>query len=189
MEETENSKELAKIVQDSLSEFHAAMELREELSVKIGKRTTQIIRFTMLGMFVLACAMFYLISTLTSNMNDIVDGMKYMSIYMENMNKHFASVKEHTQSMKFSVESMNQHISVMPVMNASVGTMSDGMLSMKVDMEKMSTNMALMEKSMNQMALDMANMSYQFTGLNGYVGSMGYNVNRMAAPIKFFPLP
>ncbi|OQY53816.1 MAG: hypothetical protein DRR08_20485 [Candidatus Parabeggiatoa sp. nov. 2] len=196
MEEKESQKELAKIIQDSLTEFHGAMKLRDEFAIRIGRRTTQIIRFSMTGMSILAFAMIFLLGTFYQHMDQMASDMKDMrtnfqsvATDMKDMKTNFQSVATDMKAMKLSVDSMNQHISVMPVMNTAVSGMSENVLKMTEDMAKMSQNMALMQKSMSTMSLDVANMSYQFTGLNGYVGSMGYNVNRMAAPMKMFPFP
>ncbi|OQW93297.1 MAG: hypothetical protein BWK79_11905, partial [Beggiatoa sp. IS2] len=65
MSEQDNLKELAEIIHASMSEFHAAMKFRDNLTIKIARRTTQIIRFGMLILLSLVAALFYLINTLT----------------------------------------------------------------------------------------------------------------------------
>lgn len=188
-EKDERFREVAQIFKESLGDFHKAMEYRDNLTVRIGRRTTQIIRYGMFGLLVLALAMFYLIYILTTNMEQITGRMNQMAVYMGNMDKQFTLVANNVQAMNRSVERMNEHIHVMHLMNVAIGNISEQIGQMSIDMHQMNTNMAAMKKSMNRMSADMTNMSYQFTGLNGHVGSMEYNVNRMAAPMKIFPFP
>jgi prophage DNA circulation protein len=187
--ENEGMKEIAMIVNTSMSEFHTAMKFRDSLTIRIARRTTQIIRFSVITILLLAVAMFYLISTLTDNMNNITERMVLMADYMEKMNRQFASVADNMDAMKQAVDNMSRYVSVLPAMNNAVIGMREDMSKMGLDMKKMNQSMALMEKSMGMMSTDMANMSYQFTGLNQYVGQMGYNVDRMASPMRLFPFP
>jgi len=178
-QEKESLTEVLKVFKDGMTEFNEAMRLREEFAVRIGRRTTQIIRFSLLGMLMLGGVMFTLIFVLLSQMFAIKDSMIAMDGYMKKMDINFLSVAENVKDMNLAVIEMNK-----------------SMLQMKVDMSSMSRNMrdmnnsiVLMENNINSMSSNMANMSYQITNLNGYVGSMGYNVNRMTAPMKMFPFP
>ncbi len=190
MTELEKSpREIAEVVESAMREFHEAMKLREALSLRIGKRTTQIIRFSLIGMVLLMALMFHLILTLTSNMSDITDRMISMAIYMDSMSKNFISVAENVKAMRFSVDGMHEHIKVMDTMNLAMVGMKDSMLKMSGDMKHMNENMAAMQKSMGRMSMDMGNMSYQFTSLTAYVGVMEHNVDRMASPMRMMPFP
>jgi DNA-binding protein YbaB len=188
MAEPEKSpREVAEVVESAMREFNEAMKLREALSIRIGRRTTQIIRFSLIGMVLLMALMFHLILTLTSNMNDITKRMNSMAVYMDNMSKNFTSVADNVKAMRFSVDGMQEHIQVMGTMNLAMVSMKDSMLKMSGDMKNMNDNMAAMQKSMGRMSMDMGNMSYQFTSLTGYVGVMEQNVDRMASPMRMMP--
>jgi len=186
--------EIAKCIENTMKEFHDAMKLREELSVRIGSRTTQIIRFTMFVSAFLGVAMFCLIYVLMDNMNNITYRMVDMSNYMNQMNQKFTIVAENVKEMRQSVDSMNKHISSMPVMTESVSAMrvhiadmSENMGQMSVDMNSMNQHISLMDKNMSTMSMDMMNMSQQFISVNNKLGIMSYDVNRMSAPMRIFP--
>lgn len=49
MDNNNNQKELLTMVERSLDDFRQGMDSREKLSIRIGRRTTQIIRFGMSG--------------------------------------------------------------------------------------------------------------------------------------------
>jgi len=49
MDNNNNQKEILALVERSLDDFRQGMEFREQLSIRIGRRTTQIIRFGMAG--------------------------------------------------------------------------------------------------------------------------------------------
>ena len=70
MENNNNQKEMLEMVERSLDDFRKGMEYREQLSIRIGRRTTQIIRFGMTGMSILGLALFYLCLLYTSDAAD-----------------------------------------------------------------------------------------------------------------------
>lgn len=186
--------EIAQSIENSMKEFHDAMKLREELSVRIGTRTTQIIRFTMFITAFLGAAMFCLIYVLMDNMSNITHRMIDMSSYMNQMNQKFTIVAENVKDMRQSVDSMNQYISSMPVMTESVNAMRVNIAGMSADISKMSENMnamnqhiSFMDKNMSTMSIDMMSMNQQFISVNSKLGIMSYDVNRMSAPMRIFP--
>lgn len=185
MAEQDNSQAdgMAQVIHDyrlAMADFNSAMKMREDLSIRIGRRTTQVIRFTMIALVVLGMAMFYLIHTLTTDMLLITQHMDEMSTYMRGMSSDFRAVATHVDEMRVSVDKMNSFMESIPAMNSSVTQMSADIGRMTGDMKKMSENMAVM-------SLDMTNMSMQFIGVNSKLGVMGYDVNRMSVPMKFFP--
>jgi paraquat-inducible protein B len=90
--EDNKSVELAGIVESALHEFSEAMRHREQLSIRIGRRTTQIIRFGMFGLSVLGLIMFYLLHILTTDFARITSNMEIMSGRMTTLNDNFARV-------------------------------------------------------------------------------------------------
>ncbi len=87
----ETNELLLKEFRQGMADFNSAMKSREELSLRIAKRTTQLIRFTLVGLVVLGLAMFFLIWTLTSNMSSITDHMSVISEDMKSMRKRLSS--------------------------------------------------------------------------------------------------
>jgi hypothetical protein len=77
--DTNHLTEAVETIRDAMREFHSAMRFRDALTLKIGKRTTQIIRFGMIAMILITASMFYLIYTLTSSMSDITKRMNTTS--------------------------------------------------------------------------------------------------------------
>ena len=53
MANNNDPREVAEIVESAMHQFSEAMYHREQLSIRIGRRTTQIIRFGMFGLSVL----------------------------------------------------------------------------------------------------------------------------------------
>jgi uncharacterized protein YoxC len=178
----ESPREIAEIVENAMREINSAMKNELELGIRIGRRTTHVVRFTMIGILLLSIAMFYLISTLTRHADYLSEQIQNMSNHMESMEKNFKSVAKNMKTMMQSVESMNQHISVMPNMNTSVDQISK-------DIVKMSQDMRYLRQDISIMKVDMANMNYLFGNLNNQFGMMGHNVDRIAIPMKMFPFP
>ena len=73
MDNNNDSREIAEIVENALSEFRQGMEARKQLSTRIGSRTTQIIRFGMFRLSILGLVLFYLIYILTKDLATITD--------------------------------------------------------------------------------------------------------------------
>ena len=133
-EQLKEVKELVDIFRDSMIDFRQAMESREALSIKIGSRTTQIIRYSLTGMLVLTLGMFSLIFTLLFRMEQMTQSMKQMGKYMENMDQNFSSVAK-------NMDTMNQHVRVMLNMSVAMGEMTESMREMSIGINKMNKNM------------------------------------------------
>lgn len=150
MENTENNNNgndkqdemlaVAQSVEKTMADFLEAMRLREELSIKIGRRTSQIIRVGAFTVSLLSLAIMYLTASLNTDMKKMSNRMDEISITMKSMDASMTSV---------------------PAMATSVGTMSR----------------------------DVNIMSQQLHFLNGNVGAMGRDVDRMSAPMRMFPMP
>jgi methyl-accepting chemotaxis protein len=71
MSDAEHAEKIASLVESSLRELNSAMAKTEALSISIGRRTTQIIRVSMVSLIVLGLIMFYLLYLLTRDMGQI----------------------------------------------------------------------------------------------------------------------
>jgi len=138
--EAREVREVAEMVEKTMDDFLEAMKLRDAFAIRIGKRTTQIIRVGAFTVTLLSFAIMYLTASLSKDMVRMVDRMDEISATMTQMNTSMASV---------------------PVMASSVGNMSR----------------------------DVTEMTRQMHYLNGNVGAMGYDVNKMSAPMRMFPMP
>jgi len=194
MEKNENTRELAEIIENAMVEFNAAMKRREELSIRIGRRTTQIIRMSMVGMTLLTASIVFLIHYLTKDTHQIAERLDEIASYMQQVNQNIVGlggnmrqVKWAVNDVKLSVDQLNAHVQVMPMMNLSVGKISKDMLKINNHISYMNTNIASLNDNINIIGIDMTRMSHQFDGLNKHLGMMGYNVDKMAAPMTFFP--
>jgi len=125
-------------VEKSIAEFYSAMQLREELSLRIGKRTTYITRFTMISALAFGLVLFYLVSTLSSQVKTMHHQMVLMTEYMGSMqanmqvmpsiNHHMANMQGNTASMDQRMAQMSDNIGAMnqqfAQINQSVGRMN-----------------------------------------------------------------
>ncbi|MDH3527098.1 MAG: hypothetical protein OEM43_06305, partial [Gammaproteobacteria bacterium] len=120
MENNHSPRELAEIVENAMREFRSGMEHREQMSTRIGRRTTQIIRFGMIGMAILGLALFYLIFILTKDFSQVTVHMEDMSGYMLEMQADIGSMAGDIGHMQKTILGINDNITVMPTMNNSV---------------------------------------------------------------------
>ena len=79
-EPTEQSNdEICQIVSTVMQDFRASMEMSREMSIKIGMRTTQIIRMGMLSVLILGAVMTYLITAMAGDFGRMAENMVAMS--------------------------------------------------------------------------------------------------------------
>jgi chromosome segregation ATPase len=112
MAEDRQSIELAGLVANALHEFSEAMYHREQLSIRIGRRTTQIIRVGMFGLSVLGVSMFYLLHILTTDFARITSNMEVMSERMTNLNDNFARVSSNIDDLE---QTLGRKLTDLPV--------------------------------------------------------------------------
>ena len=162
--ETKDMREIAESVEKIMADFLEAMRLRDELSIKIGRRTSQIIRVGAFTVSLLSLAIMYLTASLNQDMKKMSNRMDEISITMKSMNTSINAVPQmanRIDEIATTMKSMEGSISTVPAMATSVGNMSR----------------------------DVNIMSQQLHFLNGNVGAMGRDVDRMSAPMRMFPMP
>jgi methyl-accepting chemotaxis protein len=187
MADDKNARELAEIVESAMHEFSEAMYHREQLSVRIGRRTTQIIRFGMFGLSVLGLIMFYLLYILTSDFSKITSNMASIAERMTNMDGNFATVSQDMGHLRKTLTLMNDSITVMPLMNHTVEGINDNLGALSGDLHAMLEQIDRMNGSVSVMTNSMQLLNRQLGDMNLNVGSMSGNMHQMAKPMKMFP--
>jgi methyl-accepting chemotaxis protein len=187
MENNNNQKEMLEMVERSLDDFRKGMEYREQLSIRIGRRTTQIIRFGMTGMSILGLALFYLIFILTKDFSDIRKHMTEMSGYMSNMEVDFSTVAGGITRVHETMLVLNENIRVMPAMNSSVGNMDTNLGVLSSDLRAVVEQIQYMNGNVTSMAGNLQLLNNQFTDMNRIVGNLSGNMHQMAKPMKMLP--
>jgi len=177
MENNNSSREVAEIVENALRNFNEGMAHREQLSIRIGRRTTQIIRFGMLSMMMLGLALFYLIFILTKDFSAITGHMDDMTGFMSSMDQNFVVVAKTLTRVEQTMTVLNDSVMVMPALGRSV------------DLHSVVNHLQQMNGNVLSMASSMHILNNQFTDLNRTVDYMSGNVNQMAKPMKAFPFP
>jgi methyl-accepting chemotaxis protein len=187
MENNTNGREIAEIVENALSEFRKGMEAREQLSTRIGARTTQIIRFGMFGLSILGLALFYLIFILTKDFATITDEMERMSVNLTNMEGYFASVATDITGIRQTLYVMNDNVMVLPDISQTVVNMDTSLAAMSGDLQTITGQMASMNNNMVSVNGNMQIMNKQISDMNMVMGHMAGNVNQISKPMKMFP--
>lgn len=117
-----------------MADFAEAMRLRDALSVRIGRRTTQIIRFSAAALLVISLAIIALILTLIMHMRDI-------TMRMDDMTGHMASMRRDFSQVTYNVNNMDQRFGVV---NAQLDRLTGQMGYMSHDLNTMSSPMRMM---------------------------------------------
>lgn len=187
MENNNNQKELIGMVERALDDFRQGMEYREKLSIRIGRRTTQIIRFGMTALSILGLALFYLIFILTKDFSNIRTHMTEMSGYMYSMDNNFTTVAGTITQVEKTLLRLNQHITVMPALNDSVGSMDGNIGLLRGDLHSLVGQIEYMNGNVAGMTNGIQVLNNQIGDMNRTVGNMASNMHQMAKPMKMFP--
>ena len=187
MEDHNNTRAVAEVMENAMHEFSEAMAHREQLSVRIGRRTTQIIRFGMTGLSILGLALFYLIFILTRDFSTITGHMERMSGYMDSMDSNFEAVAKDIRQVQQTLLSVNDNIMVMPAINGAVHNLDSSLLTLSNDLHSMVGPIYNMNGGVGNLAANMQLMNQHFTDMNITVGQMSGNMHQMAKPMKMFP--
>ncbi len=187
MDNNDNQKEIIGMVERALDDFRQGMEYREQLSIRIGRRTTQIIRFGMSALSILGLALFYLIFILTKDFSNITTHMTAMSGNMSNMERSFTTVASAISQVEHTLVKLNEHITVMPALNDSVGNIDASLGLLRTDMHSMVEQIELMNGSVANMAGSIQVMNNQINDMNRAINSMAANMHQMAKPMKVLP--
>jgi methyl-accepting chemotaxis protein len=174
---------------NALLMFNEAMAKREDLSVRIGKRTTQILRFGIISILMISGLMFFLIQSLSKHIDTMASNITHISTTMGNMDKSFTLVTQHLARMDTTMTGLNQHISVMSQDIHSVPKISSTVHKLNQSIETMGLSMRSMTGDMHVLNQSTTGINQQFSTLIQHVGTMTRDVNQMSRPMKFFPFP
>lgn len=195
MAANKTSEEMCEIVSTVMRDFRESMEMSREMSIRIGSRTTQIIRMGMLSVFILGAVMTYLITTLAGDFGRMTENMDAMSGYMKNMNNSFSDVSGRLAHMDLTLTGMNQSVYVLPEINKTMSLlgrstyqMSSDMHTMVVDVSEMQTDVSSMSGNLDTMDKKVGGMNNAVNDMTGSMRRMNGEMRQMSRPMDFFPL-
>jgi len=194
MAEDKTSEEICQIVSTVMRDFRESMEMSREMSIRIGKRTTQIIRMGMFSVLVLGAVMTYLITTMAGDFGRMTENMVAMSAYMKSMEKNFSNVSSRLDHMDLTLTGMHQSVHVLPQINNTLGLIGHSTYQMSGDMNAMVGDIDKMQVNVSSMSDNLETMDQKVGGMNSAVhdmtGSMRYmnkEMHDMSRPMDFFP--
>lgn len=171
----------------AMAEFNGAMQKREEFALRIARRTTQIIRFSLFALLVVATALFFLIHTLTENLSEITNHTRAMSRDFTEVARDIANMYQTMGRMDLSMQQitlntnvMQQSIQYLPGMAQSVLVLSEDLGSIRKDMSGLQHNVGAIRN-------DIARIDQGLFHLNNQMGGLSHDVDSMASPFQFFP--
>ncbi len=186
-EEQQIPREVAEIVERSMRHFNHAMRHQNAVVTRNSRRTNQIVRFGIFVLIILISILFSLIYILAVDLNNITHRLDDIAAYMENVNNNFSIVAKDMREIKQATNELSKNIGFIEVMNSSISQVSINVLSMSGDMQSIGQSMNSVNQNLEHISADMESVSLQLDGINHQFTSVGYNVNKMARPMKFFP--
>lgn len=181
---------LAQVVHDNreaMMAFNQAMHERGELSLRIARRTTQIIRIGVLGMLVINAVLFFLVYTLSTRIGNMTDSVVTMSGRLNNIDSNFSSMTQSVQQMAESVNTMNTNMAGMRKDMASLPVMTSSVNELNTHILGINGYMGGMYNTMYKLQQDTGQINYQLGIMNSQVGAMVKDVDTMSGPMKMMP--
>jgi hypothetical protein len=166
----------AQVMAAAMADFARGMAAQHELAVRIGRRTTQIIRFGMLGLVVLSLLMFYLVHALTGSFARMGEDMHTIAADMRRINGEVARMTGAVQALHGTVAAMEASVRAVPGLEQAAGGMRD---SVQI--------MPQMQSSVDGLRQDMRLLNEQLGLMNSTVGGMGFNMHQLSKPMRWFP--
>ncbi len=98
MQNNKPAEAIATIVATAIHDFREGMDQSQQMSIRIGRGTTQIIRFGLFSVLSLAAAIFYLVYILAADFGRISTSIDTIAARVEGMEQHFAAVSTRRDS-------------------------------------------------------------------------------------------
>jgi uncharacterized protein YoxC len=174
---------------ETMLAFNEAMGKRENLSIRIAKRTTQILRFGIISILMISGLMFFLIQSLSKHIDTMANNITDISTTMGSMDQSFTLVTQQLARIDATMTGLNQQITVISEDIHTVPQMSQTMHELKKSVDVMGLSMSSMTGDMRVLNHSTAGINQQFSTLIQQVGRMTSDVNQMSRPMKFFPFP
>lgn len=174
---------------ETMLAFNEAMSKREALSIRIGKRTTQILRFGIMSILMISGLMFFLIQSLSKHIDTMASNITHISTTMGNMDQSFTLVTQQLTRMDTTMSGLNQYVKVMSQDIHTVPQMTITMHKLQKSIDTVNVSMSAMTGDMRALNHSTSGINQQFSTLIQQVGTMTYDVNRMSRPMKMFPFP
>ncbi|RTZ64324.1 MAG: hypothetical protein DSZ29_05590 [Aquificaceae bacterium] len=189
-----NAEDVSKVLQtiiannhETMLAFNDAMSKREALSIRIGKRTTQILRFGIMSILLISALMFFLIQSLSKHIDTMASNITHISATMGNMDKSFSAVTQTLNHIDNTMGGLNSHIEAMRRDIHSVPQMTKTMQVLQENVADMDTSIVNMTGDMRALNQNTSGINQQFAILIQQMRMMTHDVNRMSAPMKMFP--
>lgn len=167
------------LAEATLKKVNHAIELRNQMHIRVAQRVTSIIRVGMISIGGLIIAMFLLVALLLWKFQDMVNAMT-------TMNQHFSMMSDDMGKMREMILQMDQSMRPMPSITQNVQTMDQSVMVMNKNMDMIAAKMVNMENTMQQMQANVTRMTYTFRGMDQAVYGIGRDVNTMSQPMKDF---
>ena len=165
-----------RILTGEMGRFRDEMEALDKVATRISSRTTRMIKFVMMTLFVASLFLCYLVYAMT-------DYLTVMLGHLDDMYAEFGTMSENMQMITGSVNNIGGNITGMPVIAENMVTMSGDLNGMVGSVQNIKIEMSGMENNTAMLGLNTGEMASRFVNLDRAVNHIGYNVNQMGKPI------
>lgn len=160
-------------------EFRKAMALRSNMSVRVAKRVTAILRIGMVSFGVLALILLMMLYAFTSKMDEMIAALS-------TMNGQFSSMSKDMAKIRTTIHQMERNIAYVPAITQATGNIQLTVAGMRSEIDSMSATMTQLNKDMGSITGEMTNITWQMRSIDPAVQYMGHDVNRISGPMRLF---
>ena len=185
--EKQEQAEIAAMVENALLQFNDTFNAQHEQNLRIGRRTSQTIRYGVAAVIFLAIGVMFLTWSLKQDMSRMggymqsmakdVSAMSHATVQMQTsmstVEGGINQVVNHTQAISTSFVQTDSSVAILSHIGDAVGLMQNDLRGLNSSVENLNSNIGTINKQMRI--------------LNRNLGAMGHDVNRMSSPVKMFP--
>ncbi|MBF0436154.1 MAG: hypothetical protein HQL77_12380 [Magnetococcales bacterium] len=183
---TTENKNNADLLKQAMADFKEAVRLRNVLHIRVASRVTTLLRAGMVSLAVVAVVFLFLLWTVSSKLDIMIN-------VMEVMNHRFTNMAKDMSVMREVIAGMDKNMASMPVIVEEVGSMQKTVAAMNPDIQQIAKQMHLIEKNLGGITQAVGHMTQTFSAMDFNVQEIDKGVHRTARPMKMFnqfsPLP
>ena len=167
------------LIQEGMAHFQRAMAYRSEMNIRVARRVTSLIRWLLFGAAAIQIVGFFLISLLSSHMNDLITTVTTMNQHMTSMTADMGVMRRTMERMESDVRAVNTITTEVGEMRGEMEGMDGHVTTIAEKLQRVNANMSVMSRDVDAMSRNLVVMQHN-------IGNIGGSVNRMAAPIRMF---
>jgi len=167
------------LTRQAFSHFRNAMDTRSDMTIRIGRRVTFIIRTSAIAFTLIACVMLFLVTVLSTKTQNIIETIVTMNLHLDQMTQDMSTMGQ-------KMTQMEGHLQSMPLLTTEIALLTGSMTRIQQRTGGISDNMVSMEKSVYRMGEDTHQINQSFQHMDYQMDAMSHEMNQISKPMRSF---